>query len=343
MLILIQFLPTEPSIYTQLIFNLTFLLRCEYFLIDYLEKIGNFNSSYIDTTFAVEGYHDLYNFSASELKTQSSILAKRKLQGKSNGDNRIYEFVFIPNSGFLNSNLPLMTNCELKLSFDRANAEVAMLEHGAIIKTGCSGSPLVIKDCVAIAEYVTSEALEKYFMNIDYNPIPYYYQDCDITLKNLPLEETNIRLDNIKGGSTPTCIFAGLIASSSLNGDLAHSCTAFNCNNVTSMSITLNGNAVNGYPIDIKNNSPIFPFYTLMDVTNRYMNASCGEGMKLAHFVHNWIYAHKFEAETSSQGWIGVNLKLSEPFKEPYTLVIWSINECGITIDKFHQIEKINM
>ena len=58
------------------------------------------------------------------------------------------------------------------------------------------------------------------------------------------------------------------------------------------------------------------------------------------NFVYNWINAHKFKAVTSSQGWIGVNLKLSEPFKEPYTIVIWSIKKCGKIIDKFHQIKK---
>ena len=308
-----------------------------------MEKIGNFNAGYIDTIFAGEGYHDLYNFSASEVKAQASLLAKRKLQGKANGTNRVYDFIFIPNSGFLNSNLPLMSNCELKLSFDRIDANVAMLEYGSDIKTDCSGSPLAIRDCVAIAEYISSDELQRYFMQIDHHPIPYYYEDCDVTLKNLPLSETNIRLDNIKGGNTPMCLFAAIIPSSALNGSLTESSTAFNCNHVTDINITLNGNSVNGYPMDIKDQSPIFPYHRFMDVTGRYMNPICGEGLKLAHFMHNWIYAHKFEAEASSQGWLGINIKLSTAFTTAHTLVIWCINDCAITIDKFHQIEKLNL
>ena len=109
------------------------------------------------------------------------------------------------------------------------------------------------------------------------------------------------------------------------------------------MNITLNGNAVNGYPVQIKNNSAIYPFYKFLDATNRYMNPFCGDFMKPSQFQSNWIYAHKFEAEASNQGWLGINLKLSEAFKDPHTLVVWTINECAITIDKFHQIEKINL
>lgn len=314
-------------------------------MIDYLEKIGNFNANYIDSIFSVEGYHDLYNFSSTELALDKSLIRVRQLQGRPTGDGttRWYEFLFIPNSGFLNSNLPLMPNCELKLSFDRLDGDVAMLEYGGAIDTPIKGSPIQIKDCVAITEWVSSEKLEQHFMKIDTSPMPYHYEDCDVTLKNLPLNETNIHLDNIKGGNTPLCMFAAVIPSSSLNGDTTKSSTAFSCHNVTNMCITLNGNPVNGYPIAIKNSSPVLPYHKLMDVTSRYMNPICGDGLKLTQFLHNWIYAHKFEAEASSQGWIGVNMTLSEAYTEPHTLVIWCINDCAITIDKFHQIEKLSL
>ena len=56
------------------------------------------------------------------------------------------------------------------------------------------------------------------------------------------------------------------------------------------MTITLNADAVNGYLFAIKNNSPIFPFYTLMDV------GVCGERYKMVilfitglTLVYNWI------------------------------------------------------
>jgi len=296
--------------------------------------------------FAVEGYSDLYNFSAEELKTQSSVVSKRKLTGKISGSNRIYEFIFVPNDGFLNSNLPLMSNCELKLSFDRINAEVGMLKsanNGITVNTSCIGSPLTIKDCVAITEYVSSDELQRYFMKIDHSPIPYSYEECDITLKNLPVDALNIRLDNIKGGNTPLCLFAGIIPSASLVGDENTSSTSFQWSNVSEISVTINGNAVNGYPMEMKHGSSVYPYQRFMDVTSRYMNPICGESLKLAQFSNNWIYAHKFEAEASPQGWLGINIKLTEAYSAPHTLVIWCINECCITIDKFHQVEKINL
>jgi len=271
----------------------------------------------------------------------STVASRRKTYGRASGTNRLYEFIFIPNNGFLNSNLPLMTDCQLKLSFDRVNADVSLLETGGNITTDCRGKPLVLKDVVAILEYTTSEELNQHFMKIDHNPIPYYYQECDVTLKSIPQEESIIRLDNIKGGNTPECLFAGIIPSSALDGSTDLSSTAFDHHNVTEFTVTLNGNPVNGYPMEMKSGSPMMPYYQFMDVTSRYMNPVCGDGLKMAHFLHSWIYAHKFEAEESSQGWLGFNLKLSEPFTTPHTLVIWCVNDCAITIDKFHQIEKI--
>jgi len=121
----------------------------------------------------------LYNFSTVQLSTKGSesIIARRKNQGVTIGNKVIYEFVFIPNSGFLNSNLPLMTNCELKLSFDRVNADVALVEYDSVTEDQ-SGQPLTIKDCVAITEYIASDKLEKHFMKVDHNPI-------HITTKNV--------------------------------------------------------------------------------------------------------------------------------------------------------------
>ena len=309
-----------------------------------MEKIGNFNAGYINTVLAVEGYNDLYNFSSNELESQKSVVSGR--MGPSvpiNGNKRLYEFLFIPNSGFLNSNVPLLNNCELKLSFDRIQGDVSMLEYGVAINEECSGKAIEIMDCVAFTEYIDSEKLQEYFMKIDHSPLTYYYEDCDVILKNLPLDERTIRLHNIKGGKTPNCVFAGIIPSEALNGSTTISSTAFDQCDVSGFCITLNGNAVNGYPLSMKSRSPVIPYHKFMDVTSRYMNPLCGDGLNLIQFMHNWIYAHKFEAEVSSEGWLGINIKLDTPLREPHTLVIWCINDCAITIDKFHQIEKLSL
>ena len=68
-----------------------------------------------------------------------------------------------------------------------------------------------------------------------------------------------------------------------------------------------------------------------------------GKQFTLQEFQWNFIWAHKFEAESTSSGWIGIDIKLSEAFTEPMSLVIWIINPTAITIDHFQQIEKINL
>ena len=286
----------------------------------------------------------MYNWSTNELKTKTSTLAKRRTQGQTHGSNKIYDFVFVPNCGFLNSNLPLLNNCELKLSFDRLNMEVGFMEAGDTGVTNAQiGSPVTIKDCEAITEYIMSDDLEKYFMNIDNGPIPYYYQECDITIKGLPKDETNIRLDNVKGGDVPVIMFAGIIPTASLSGVISESVTSFDCNNVSEFNISLNGNSVNGYPMYNKLLSPVYPFYKFMEATSRYMNPESGESLKLGQFMHNWIYAHRFEGETSDKGWLGINMKLSQGLATAHSLVIWCVYDCALTIDKFHQVEKLNL
>ena len=76
------------------------------------------------------------------------------------------------------------------------------------------------------------------------------------------------------------------------------------------------------------------------DATNRYMNMTAN-GLTFSIFKSNWLYAHRFEAEPTSQGWIGIHLELSEAYTTSFTLVVWSIQNCALTVDKFHQIEKI--
>ena len=306
-------------------------------MIDYLQKYGNFNCNAISSMFQCEGYHDMNNIDLEKLLKMTAVITNRRHQGIEVGDKRIYDFIFIPNCGFLNSNLPLMSNCEIKLSFDRCPASTSFLAAPSVMETK---NVLEIKDCYALTEYISSDSLRKYFSKIDSGPIRYKFEECEITLKNIPLNETQVRLDNIKGGNNPLCLFAGLIKTSALGGDAGLSSTGFRANNVESINITLNGNSVNGFPIDIINGSPIIPMRLFNDVTNRYMNPLAGDCVDIGRFKSNWLYAHSFEAEATSQGWLGVTLKLSVGFTEPFTLVIWTISRSCIEIDKFHQIEK---
>jgi len=65
--------------------------------------------------------------------------------------------------------------------------------------------------------------------------------------------------------------------------------------------------------------------------------------MNMQSFQFNFIWSHKFEAESTSSGWIGIDLKLSEALIEQMSLVIWIINPTAITMDQYYQIEKINL
>ena len=289
--------------------------------------------------FQVEGYHDIYNFDYDKLNLHSKTIDNRKQQGKLANDNRIYDFIFIPNNGFLNSNLPLLNNCEVKLSFDRCPANTAFLGSSTVIDE--IKNVIAIKDCYAITEYVSSDSLRNHFAKIDSGPVRYKFEECEVTLKNIPLNETQIRLDNIKGGNNPLCLFAGIIKTSAINGDQALSATGFRVCGVQRINITLNGNSVNGYPLEISNESPVLPMRLFNDVTNRYMNPLAGDCVDINRFKSNWLYAHSFEAEVTSQGWIGMSLNLEDAFVEPHTLIIWTVSKSSIEIDKFHQIEKL--
>ena len=145
--------------------NTDFYFRSEYFLTDYMYKIGNFSMSHQKTAFSVEGYYDAINFSAADLKASSNFSDARKLCKKQRGSNYVWEFVICPSVGFLGSPEPLTKDCELKISFDRA------LPFTSVLKTGASEdltTPITIKDVVATTEYISSPHWREYFSEIDH-------------------------------------------------------------------------------------------------------------------------------------------------------------------------------
>ena len=109
------------------------------------------------------------------------------------------------------------------------------------------------------------------------------------------------------------------------------------------LNFTLNGNSVNGYPISIKNGSPINPMLKFFDVTNRLYNAQSGESLDHIAFHYNFIWSHKFEGESTGQGWIGLDMKLDSGYEENMVLVVWIVTSSALTLDKFRQIEKLQL
>ena len=305
-----------------------------------MDKIGNFSVHALDSTYNLEGYYDLYNNSGETLRQQSKLLSSRQAFGTLKDGKRTYTFVFIPNNGFLNSTLPLLNDCELKISFDRSKMSTSFLQIAEPM-IDHNESVIEIKNTFAVAEYISSEKMRNHFDRIETRPITYNYDECDITLKTLPQTETSIRIDNIRGGNNPFLLFIGLIRSKGLTGDVNLSSTCFERANVTQINITLNGKTVNGYPLENINGSSVMVCQKFYDVTNRYMNILSPDGLRQSQFQSNWVYGHKFEAKSTSQGWLGVHLELDNALKESYTMVIWSFQNCALTIDKFHSIEKI--
>ena len=307
-------------------------------------KLGNFNTDYVTSAFVSEGYVDYLNCDAVNLATsdgQLLITARERTAIKAHGKAR-YDFAFIPDVSFLANADPLIKNCELKLRFDRTDPSVAVLKQ----TDGAEIHDIEIEDCYAVTEYISSPDLRNYFDRIENEPIMYKYEDVEVLIKSIPYNQTNIRFDNLRGGNTPSHIFAGLIKTSALDGNIELCSSKFSNFGVEEMNFTLNGNSVNGYPISIKNDSSVFPLQKFIDATSRTSNISCGKFLTPNEFQFNWIWAHHFEAEQTSQGWAGINFKLSEAFKDAngsMSLVVWVISPAALKIDKFHQVEKLNL
>ena len=97
-----------------------------------MTKTGNLNFEYIHSGLQTEGYfYDNYFDDGAIMRNQERV--KKYVEARNNcstisGSKRRYEFAFIPYNGFLNSPELLMKDCELKLSFDRANPKIALTQ-----------------------------------------------------------------------------------------------------------------------------------------------------------------------------------------------------------------------
>ena len=306
--------------------------------------MGNFDYDSLHTSLMTEGYfYDNYYSDGDTVKQEAAALkyVKRRTDCSSLVDGkRRYEFAFIPTNGFLASPELLMKDCELKLSFDRTNSKIPLTK----IVDNVPPAEIKILDCYAVTEYISSPGIRSFFDGIDSQPILYEYEETEVLIKALPKDSTNIQIDNIRGGNVPSYLFAAVIPSENLQGVYGKGATCFKQHNVEEINITLSGNSVSGYPIKVENNSPIFPLHKFVDTTGRLYNVFSSRGPCYTSFKNfMWIWSHKFEAEMTSQGWIGINLKLSQVYSEQMSIVIWIVSPNALTIDKYHQIEKVNL
>ena len=313
---------------------------------DYLYKIGNYDIDYVSTAFAPEGYSDLWNFDDDVLFTEPAkkVMEKRTdiLYHDPVGHKYIADFCIIPNTGFLSNPDPLVKDVELKLSFDRSNVQQYLIAKEDEW-TALGDVTVDIKNCYAVTEHISSPSLRSSLETIDSTPFRYEYEDCEVYVKSIPQNETNLRFDNLRGGNTPSHIFIGIIQTSAFKGTITQSSTRFSPHMVQMFNINLNGNSVNGYPVQVQKGIPTPCYQKFISTTDRICNINGGKMLGPNEFQYNWLWSHKFESEDAATGWLGVNFKLTTAFTEPMTMVAWVISPAAIAIDKFHQIEKINM
>ena len=314
----------------------------EFFLIDYLYKYGNYDAKYISSGFGFEGYFDVFNIDTATLNASTEIKANRQatqLEVENDSESCMYEFIFVPNVGFLASPGVLLNNCEIKILFDRAKALNSVIR--------LSGSDEIdevhkIFDCEAYTEYVSSPELRTELSNVVNRPIIYEYDEIEVLIKNINTNETNPRFPNLRGGKLPTYMFVGILPQQCLDGVEDKSSTFFRSHNVKQMDFTLNGSSVSGYPIKMEQSSGIIPYFKFLDTTGQLCNNSSGSVLSAAEFEYNYLWSYKFEAEDSKTGWTGVSFELAEKYTEQMLLVCWFVYESAISIDKYHQVERID-
>jgi len=207
------------------------------------------------------------------------------------------------------------------ITFDRAFADIALINKGNEKSDTYVGKVLPLKNVFLTAKYSSSPYLRNYFDTITKKGISYRYDECSVYHKNLPQGDTIIRLTNIIGGNTPSYLFAGIIESEALNGDMEKSSTAFKRHGVKEFDLTLNGYSCLGFPLINANDSPIYAYNKFLQTTNRNFQNTCAEQVLPSAFQQfNYLYSHKFEGEPTETGWIGINLKLEKAYEANFTL-----------------------
>ena len=309
----------------------------EYWLNDWMLKYGNLNPDYITSVYEMEGYYDKYAYNELTDDAKTQVIAHRRAGIPLKNGKYVYEFIITPNESFLNENHPLPPGVEMKLTFDRNPAQISCLS-GA--DSSLRGKTLELKDAYAQVEYISSQILRSYFEQRDYQPVVYSYDEISVLCRSIPKNEQYVRLENIKGGNTPDYVFFGLLKTQCLNGSFDCAAINFKNNNIKEVNLTLNGNSCLGYPMRIQNDHPIWPYHKYYSTLGKLMDESAATQIRLDTFKNSVIYAHKFEGEDASQGWLGVTLSFSEGLTEQYTLVMWTVQNVKASIDKFNQIDK---
>ena len=129
---------------------------------------------------------------------KSALLKHRRKYLTQKDGYYTYQFVIVPNHGFLNTNKPLPPKIELKLNFERANAENSIIKIAE--DTTLMGTKLKLRNVYLQASYISSPYLRSYFSRIEQGPIKYKFEDCSVLCRNIAAGQQVIRMENVYGG-----------------------------------------------------------------------------------------------------------------------------------------------
>ena len=322
---------TQSMVYLLFAYNID-LFRGQFFLQDILSKMANYNWDYVSSTLGhLEGYGQT-PFSCDRDQAELIInnrhgytpLEDRRIMCRDGNVDKTVCHVLTLEGGILNCPQPLPSNTEVKLSMDRALASIGLLfrEYGANVTqpTTMDNKVIDLIDPYLEVEYISSPYLRNFYAQIIERPITLRFDDCNIYMKTISKGQSMIRVNNIMGGLTPDYLFAGLVKTNALNGDFNLSSTNFINPGYKEICVTLNGMPVQGYPMAV-DEFAVKMYSKFIDTIGRSKKTIAGSLMGTNQFCeyYNWI-SHHFEGEPSNEGWIGLDLKLSEALDDDVTL-----------------------
>ena len=124
---------------------------------------------------------DLYNFNKDHLTSNPNMVSVRNRGASSAENKRRFEFAYVPNIDFLADPYPLNKGIELKISFDRAPFQCALIQLEQPT-TEESGS-IAIHDCHAYVDFVSSPFYRNYFASVESTPTLYTYEATDVLIR----------------------------------------------------------------------------------------------------------------------------------------------------------------
>lgn len=321
-----------------------------------LSKITNYNVENVKNTVGfTEGFGRFFSLDRALLEEvdgneDESTIALREMVVETNENGyKTADYVINLEGGILNCNQPLLNNTEVKLSFDRALAAVSLLyaETGSNVKlpTDLDGKVIELIDPYLEVEYVTSSYLRNFYSQIEERPISLKYDDVNIYMRNINKGSSTIRVNNIMGGPSPDYIFAGFVKTEALNGSFEYSATNFGDSKFKEVSLTLNGMPVQGFPITIPTSTrPVRLYDKFLKTIGKNKKTMAGGTIEFRQFTRIYQFiSHNFEGEPSTEGWIGLEMKLEIPLTHDVTLVIFAVRNSAVVIDKFHRIQQIQI